>query len=57
MAKVDGRYTIALEWCGQARRRWVTRFCGEWVGQRGSRPAARALRDGHAATRLAGLAG
>lgn len=26
------RYRIALEHCGYAKRRWVVRFCGEWIG-------------------------
>ena len=30
--RLDARYTIALEHCGRARRWWVVRFCGEWVG-------------------------
>ncbi len=29
----DSRYTIAKEFCGYPKPRWVTRFCGEWVGQ------------------------
>jgi len=31
--KGDARYTIAREFCGYATRRWVARFCGEWLGQ------------------------
>lgn len=29
----DRRYVAALEWCGYSKRRWVARFCGEWIGQ------------------------
>lgn len=28
---VDGRYTLATEWAGQAQPSWVARFCGEWI--------------------------
>lgn len=31
--KDDNRYTIAREFCGYAKRRWVARFCGEFIGQ------------------------
>lgn len=31
--KNDARYTIAREFCGYPTRRWVARFCGEWIGQ------------------------
>ncbi|MBS3648813.1 hypothetical protein KEU06_09365 [Pseudaminobacter sp. 19-2017] len=27
----DKRYSIAKEFCGHADRRWVLRFCGEFV--------------------------
>ena len=29
----DKRYSIDLEHCGQAGKRYVLRFCGEWVMQ------------------------
>lgn len=38
--KLDRRYTIRREWCGQPDKRWVARFCGEWIGQAGSRDVA-----------------
>jgi len=30
---MDKRYSIAKEYCGYAKPRWVARFCGEWIGQ------------------------
>ena len=33
MTLADQRYTIAKEFCGYAKARWVARFCGEWIGQ------------------------
>jgi len=30
---MDARYTIAKEFCGYSKARWVARFCGEWLGQ------------------------
>ena len=29
----DGRYTCRLEWCGYPERRFVIRFCGQWIAQ------------------------
>lgn len=36
----DGRYSVRLEWCGHPSRRWVARFCGEWIGCAESRADA-----------------
>ncbi len=33
MKLADKRYTIAREFCGYPTKRWVARFCGEWIGQ------------------------
>ena len=27
----DSRYTVAKEFCGHSKARWVVRFCGEFV--------------------------
>lgn len=29
----DARYTCRLEWCGYPERRFVVRFCGDWIVQ------------------------
>lgn len=31
--KVDKRYSVNLEWAGEANKQWIARFCGEWVGK------------------------
>lgn len=36
----DARYTIDLEWCGEAKPQYVVRFCGEWQGKRATYGAA-----------------
>jgi hypothetical protein len=36
----DARYTVEREWTGQSSPRFVARFCGEWIGQNASYPAA-----------------
>jgi hypothetical protein len=30
---MDKRYTISKEFCGYKTKRFVARFCGEWIGQ------------------------
>ena len=49
----DRRWTVSLEYCGQATPQYVIRFCGDWVDQRATRGAAfmraigaKAARDG-----------
>lgn len=45
----DPRYSIRREWCGEARRPFVVRFCGEWVGKANTRSLALDIaRDHHA---------
>lgn len=47
--KLDGRYAVALEYCGYAEPRYVARFCGVWHGQHATRRlAVRTLRKLHA---------
>jgi hypothetical protein len=46
--KRDGRYSVALEYIGQAKPRWVARFCGDWLDWRKSERAAWATCDEHA---------
>jgi hypothetical protein len=29
--KSDQRYSVALEWTGHEKPKWVVRFCGQWV--------------------------
>ncbi|MGH9931703.1 MAG: hypothetical protein ACREA9_21075 [Pyrinomonadaceae bacterium] len=36
----DSRYTVALEYIGQAKPRWVARFCGNWLSWRKSQRSA-----------------
>lgn len=43
MSRRESRYSIALEWCGYAARRYVARFCGDWIGQAPTMRAARKL--------------
>ena len=31
--QTDGRYTVRLEYCGHPEKRYVARFCNEWIGQ------------------------
>lgn len=38
--KCDGRYRVALEFCGDDTARWVSRFCGGWLGKHDTRTAA-----------------
>jgi hypothetical protein len=47
----DGRYSVTLEFCGQPRKRWVVRFCGEWIGTAKNRVDAEKIRQAHAAAR------
>lgn len=49
----DKRYSIRLEYCGYARRRWVVRFCHGWIGTGANRADADAIAQRHAAARLA----
>ena len=30
---MDARYQVAKEFCGYPRKKWVARFCGEWIGK------------------------
>jgi hypothetical protein len=48
----DRRYTVAREWCGHDRPRYVARYCGEWIGQSIARGAAFMLCTGHNARRM-----
>lgn len=51
----DKRYSIALEYCGYAKRRWVVRFCGEWIGTGKNRADAEAIARQHTAARTLAL--
>lgn len=46
-ARKDRRYTVAREYCGDKEPRWVTRFCGEWVGKAETRLAAYVVAHTH----------
>ena len=52
MASLDRRYTIAREYCGHARPRFVARFCGDWLGQSRRRHRAVAITAAHRAAQL-----
>lgn len=41
--KSDRRFTVRPEYCGQRAKRFVARFCGEWIGQAKTRREARDL--------------
>ena len=45
---MDKRYSIKLEWCGYPERRFVVRFCGDWIGQSASMNDALAMVKHHA---------
>jgi hypothetical protein len=51
----DQRYSIALEYCGYAKRHWVVRFCGEWIGTGKNRPDADRIARQHKAARTVAL--
>lgn len=53
--KRDRRYRIAREFCGAPRARHVARFCGDWIGQAGTRRAALDLVKAHQAARTAAI--
>lgn len=55
-ANRDRRYRVAREFCGAPRARHVARFCGDWIGQAGSRRGALALVEAHQAARAAAIA-
>jgi hypothetical protein len=42
-ARRDPRFSIRPEYCGYRARRYVARFCGEWIGEARTRSEARAL--------------
>lgn len=49
----DRRYTVGPEYCGHRARRFVARFCGDWIGQAKTRAEARELALAHDARRMA----
>ena len=51
----DRRYTVAQEYCGQSGKRWVARFCGEWIGQSPSYSGAVLKAVGYKAARNGAL--
>jgi hypothetical protein len=40
MTQLDRRYSIAPEWCGYPEKRYVPRFCGEWIRMNGGQVPA-----------------
>lgn len=52
-ARIDGRYTIAPEFCGQLGKKHVLRFCGAWLSWHETKAEAESARAKHAAARLA----
>jgi hypothetical protein len=44
--RLDRRFSVRPEYCGYRARRYVARFCGEWVGEPRARSEARALARG-----------
>lgn len=53
--KIDARYSIALEYCGYEKPRYVARFCDEWIGQSAFYSSALMLATGHNARRKGAL--
>lgn len=43
----DERYTCRLEWCGHPERRFVIRFCGQWIVQARTLGEAVAVAEAH----------
>lgn len=43
----DSRYTVTLEYTGQAKPQFVVRFCGEFVTSRSTYTAAVLAATGH----------
>lgn len=41
--RFDRRFSVLPEYCGYRARRYVARFCGEWIGEVRTRSEARAL--------------
>jgi hypothetical protein len=41
--QLDRRFSVRPEYCGYRARRYVARFCGEWIGEARTRSEARAL--------------
>ena len=52
---LDRRYSVALEWCGHPTRRYVARFCGDFLGQAERRADADALAMAHRRAFLASI--
>jgi hypothetical protein len=51
----DKRYSIALEYCGYVKRRWIVRFCGGWIGRGINRADAEKIAQQHHAMRMLAL--
>lgn len=51
----DARYTITREFCGHAEKRFVLRWCGEFLGSFASYPAAVLRATGHRCQRQGAL--
>jgi hypothetical protein len=48
----DSRYTVTREGCGYPGPRYVSRFCGDWIGSADTRAGAVALARTHRAAFL-----
>lgn len=53
--KSDSRYSIALEFCGHPEKRYVLRFCDEFIASSISRSAMAVRAVGHNAVRNGAL--
>ena len=51
----DSRYTVAREFCGHSKARWVVRFCGDFVESFQHHGAALMRAAGEAAKRRGAL--
>jgi hypothetical protein len=49
----DRRYTVRPEYCGERARRFVARFCGDWIGHAKTRTEARELAEAFEELRMA----
>lgn len=53
--KDDQRYTVTLEYCGEALPRYIVRFCDDFVSSHSTYSAAVVRATGHRAVRQGAL--
>ena len=53
--KTDKRYSVQREFCGYSEARFVSRFCGEWLGQSEKYLGAVSIAKKHQRARLVAI--